>query len=149
MNKPERSELFTKAEGLFKQAKDASGNALKTAHDAGKRMWDRATDAPDENKRRQKILWLTGGGVAAVIAVLFVLSRIGGDDNIEAAAPSAQAVSAIQVETRSFEMEVSLNGEARPVRDIVAEKGLMSTADFDRRGERAAIDGNIRPRPKT
>jgi len=31
----------------------------------------------------------------------------------------------------------------RPVRDIVAEKGLMSTADFDRLVERAAIDGNI------
>jgi fumarate hydratase class II/aspartate ammonia-lyase len=37
----------------------------------------------------------------------------------------------------------------RPVRDIVAEKGLMSTAEFDRLVERAAIDGNIRPRPKT
>jgi fumarate hydratase class II/aspartate ammonia-lyase len=33
----------------------------------------------------------------------------------------------------------------RPVRDIVAEKGLMSTADFDRLVERAAIDGNITP----
>jgi fumarate hydratase class II/aspartate ammonia-lyase len=37
----------------------------------------------------------------------------------------------------------------RAVRDIVAEKGLMSTAEFDRLVERAAIDGNIRPRPKT
>lgn len=33
----------------------------------------------------------------------------------------------------------------RPVRDIVAEKGLMSTAEFDRLVERAAIDGNIGP----
>ena len=33
----------------------------------------------------------------------------------------------------------------RPVRDIVAEKGLMSTAEFDRLVERAAIDGNISP----
>lgn len=31
----------------------------------------------------------------------------------------------------------------RPVRDIVAEKGLMSIAEFDRLVERAAIDGNI------
>jgi fumarate hydratase class II/aspartate ammonia-lyase len=37
----------------------------------------------------------------------------------------------------------------RPVRDIVAEKGLMSIEEFDRLVERAAIDGNIRPRPKT
>ena len=33
----------------------------------------------------------------------------------------------------------------RPVRDIVAEKGLMSTTEFDRLVERAAIDGNISP----
>ena len=31
----------------------------------------------------------------------------------------------------------------RPVREIVAEKGLMSTAEFDRLVERAAIEGNI------
>ena len=33
----------------------------------------------------------------------------------------------------------------RPVRDIVAEKKLMSTADFDRLVERAAVEGNITP----
>jgi len=33
----------------------------------------------------------------------------------------------------------------RPVRDIVAEKGLMSTAEFDRLVERAAVEGNITP----
>jgi fumarate hydratase class II/aspartate ammonia-lyase len=31
----------------------------------------------------------------------------------------------------------------RPVREIVAEKGLMSAAEFDKLVERAAIDGNI------
>jgi fumarate hydratase class II/aspartate ammonia-lyase len=31
----------------------------------------------------------------------------------------------------------------RPVRDIVAEKGLMSTAEFDRLVEQAAVEGNI------
>jgi len=31
----------------------------------------------------------------------------------------------------------------RPVREIVAEKGLMSTEEFDRLVERAAIEGNI------
>lgn len=119
MNKPERPELFSRAEGLFKRAKDASGKALVTARDAGKRVWTRATDAPDDNKRRTKILWLTGGGIAAIIAVLFVLSRLGGDNNIEAKQTSdAQAVSVVQVQTRTFETEVSLNGEARPVRDI-------------------------------
>jgi fumarate hydratase class II/aspartate ammonia-lyase len=33
----------------------------------------------------------------------------------------------------------------RPVRDIVAEKGLMSREDFDRLVERAAIEGDITP----
>ena len=33
----------------------------------------------------------------------------------------------------------------RPVRDIVAEKGLMNTEEFDRLVERAAIDGNFGP----
>jgi aspartate ammonia-lyase len=32
----------------------------------------------------------------------------------------------------------------RPVRDIVAEKGLMAAEDFDRLVEQAAIDGNIK-----
>lgn len=117
MNKPDLPQL-ERPEGLFKRAKDASGKALRTARDAGKRAWDRATDAPDEGKRRTKILWMTGGAIAAVIAVLFVVSRIGGDDNIQAPPATAQAISVIPVATHTFETEVSLNGEARPVRDI-------------------------------
>jgi HlyD family secretion protein len=153
MNKPERPELFTRAEGLFKRAKDASGKALRGARDAGERAWKSATDAPDENKRRAKILWLTGGGIAALIAVLFVLSRIGGDDNIEAPAPTAQAVSVIQVQTRTFETEVSLNGEARPVRDIQVSAPatgvrimqiLVDEGDTVRQGQAMArLDSNL------
>lgn len=118
MNKPEDQEEFTKADGFFKRAKDASGKALRGARDAGERAWKSATDAPDENKRRRKILILTAAGIAGLIAVLFVLSRMGGDDHIAAPAPTAQAVSVINVQNRTFETEVSLNGEARPVRDI-------------------------------
>ncbi len=119
MNKPESPEPFNEAPGLFKRAKDASGKVLRDARDAGKRAWERATDAPDENKRRRKILWMIGGGIAAVITVLFITSRIGGDNNIVAPpVPAGQAVSVIAVQARTFESEVSLNGEARPVRDI-------------------------------
>jgi RND family efflux transporter MFP subunit len=118
MNKPDSPELFTKAEGLFKRAKDASGKALRGARDAGKRAWDRATDSPDESKRRKKVLTLLGLGIAGIIAVLFTLSRLGGDDRIQAPAQTAQAVSVVPVEVRTFESEISLNGEARPVRDI-------------------------------
>lgn len=117
MNKPDLPQL-ERPEGLFKRAKDASGKAFRTARDAGKRAWDRATDAPDAGKRRTKILWMTGGAIAAVIAVLFFTSRMGGDDNIQAPRATAQAVSVIPVATHTFETEVSLNGEARPVRDI-------------------------------
>jgi RND family efflux transporter MFP subunit len=118
MNKPENPEPFNEAPGFLKRAKDASGKALRGARDAGKRVWERATDAPDANKRRNKILMLTAGGIAALIAVLFVASRIGGDGNIEAQPAMAQAVSVVPVEARTFETQVSLNGEARPVRDI-------------------------------
>ncbi len=118
MNKPENPEPFNEAPGFLKRAKDASGRALRGARDAGKRAWERATDAPDANKRRNKILMLTGGGIAALIAVLFIASRIGGDGNIEAQPATAQAVSVVPVEARTFETQVSLNGEARPVRDI-------------------------------
>lgn len=118
MNKPERPEIFARAEGLLKRAKEAGGNALRSARDVGERAWQAATDAPDEKKRRTKVLLLTGGAIAALIAVLFVLSRLGGDQHIQAPAATAQAVSVVPVALRTFETDVSLNGEARPVRDI-------------------------------
>jgi HlyD family secretion protein len=118
MNKHDLPEL-ERPEGLFKRAKQASTKAFRTARDAGKRAWDRATEAPDEDKRRKKILTMLGLGIAAVIIVLAVLSRIGGDNNIETRRSSdAQAVSVVPVQMSTFETEVSLNGEARPVRDI-------------------------------
>ena len=145
MNKPDSPEDFTKADGFLKRAKDAGGNALRTARDAGKRVWERATDAPDEEKRRKKILTLLGLGIAAVIAVLFIASRMGGDNNIEAARTSdAQAVSVVAVQTQTFETEISLNGEARPVRDIQVSAPatgvrilqiLVDEGDFVRQGQ--------------
>jgi len=147
MNKPESPELFTKAEGLFKRARDASGNALRGARDAGKRAWERATDAPDADKRRKKILTLLGLGIAAIIITLAVLSRIGGDGHIETPPATAQAVSVVPVEVRTFETEVSLNGEARPVRDVqvTAQASgvrilqiLVDEGDFVRQGQAMA-----------
>jgi multidrug efflux pump subunit AcrA (membrane-fusion protein) len=61
---------------------------------------------------------MTGGGIAALIAVLFVVSRLGGDGAHSSRSSTAQAVSVVPVEVRTFASEVSLNGEARPVRDI-------------------------------
>ena len=146
MNKPDLPQL-ERPESLFKRARDAGGHAFRTARDAGRRVWERATDAPDPGKRRTKLLWLTGGAIAAVIAVLFFVSRIGGDDNIEAPPSTAQAVSVIPVATHTFETEVSLNGEARPVRDIqVAAPAtgvrilqiLVDEGDFVRQGQAMA-----------
>jgi hypothetical protein len=113
MNKPESPEFLTRAEGLFEKAKDVSGRALRGAKEAGERMWKNATDAPDEDKRRKKVLWLTGGGIVAVIAVLFVLSRLGGEradqrrdgDQPRQAHPRARAVRA----------DGERQGSARPV----------------------------------
>ncbi|MEQ1489385.1 MAG: efflux RND transporter periplasmic adaptor subunit [Terricaulis sp.] len=146
MNKPDLPQL-ERPEGLIQRAKDASGKAFRTARDAGKRVWDKATDAPDDGKRRTKILWMTGGAIAAVIAVLFFTSRMGGDDNIQAPPASAQAISAIPVAMHTFQTEVSLNGEARPVRDIqvTAQASgvrilqiLVDEGDFVRQGQAMA-----------
>lgn len=153
MNKPDSAEDFIKADGFFKRAKDAGGRALRTARDAGKRAWERATDAPDEDKRRKKILTMLGLGIAAVIAVLFTVSRIGGDNNIEAARTSdAQAVSVVAVQTQTFETEISLNGEARPVRDVQVTAQatgvrilqiLVDEGDFVRQGQAMARLGPL------
>jgi RND family efflux transporter MFP subunit len=119
MNKPEDQEEFTKAEGFFKRAKDASGNALRTARDAGKRAWDKATYDPDDGKRRRRIIVLGAGALIAFIAVISVLTRIGGDENLKIDPGStAQTVSVVTVQTHTIHPTIALNGEARPVRDI-------------------------------
>lgn len=118
MNKPERPEIFGKAQGLFKRAADASGNALRGARDAGQRAWDKATEGEDEQAKRRRVLFMLGGGIVAAILVMSVLSRMGGDGAIETAPPTAMAVSAITAEMRPLQATISLSGEARPIRDI-------------------------------
>jgi HlyD family secretion protein len=118
MNKPERPEIFNKAGDLLKRAADAGGSALKSVGDASEAAWNRATDAPDEAGKRRKTLIILGGGIAAIIAVLFVVSRLGGDGAVHTPVSTAQAVSVITVAPRGVTPTISLNGEARPVRDI-------------------------------
>ena len=107
MNKPVPPEKSNEAKSLFERTAEGGGNA-----------WKRVTNAPTEEGRRRRVLMLLGAGIFAVIAVLFVMSRLGGDGAVHTEVASAQAVSAITVETQSFNPVISLNGEARPVRDI-------------------------------
>lgn len=142
MNKPEQPENFDKPQGFFKRAADAGENA-----------WKRATDSEDEGTRRRKVLTLLGGGIAASIAVLFVLSRLGGDGAINTPVSTAQAVSLIAVESHGITPTISLNGEARPVRDIqVAAPAtglrimqiLVDEGDYVRAGQpMARLDTNV------
>lgn len=118
MNKPEPQEPFDKAEGFFKRTAEGGGAAFRKARDAGQNAWNRVTAAPTEEGRRRRVLMIMGAGILAFIAVLFVLSRMGGDGAVHTEVASAQAVSAITVETQSFNAVISLSGEARPVRDI-------------------------------
>lgn len=118
MNKPDRPEIFNKAGDLLKRAADAGGTAMKSVGDASEAAWNRAIDAPDEAGKRRKALLILGGGIAAIIAVLFVVSRLGGDGAVHTPVSTAQAVSVIEVASRGVTPTVSLNGEARPVRDI-------------------------------
>jgi len=111
--------MFGKAEGLIKRAADAGGSALSNARDAGQRAWDKVTEGEDEQARRRRVLFLLGGGIALVIAIMAVLSRLGGDGAIRVAeTPTAMAVSAVTVQAQPLQARISLNGEARPVRDI-------------------------------
>jgi RND family efflux transporter MFP subunit len=118
MNKPERPAISAPAEDLFQHVKDAGVRALQAAGDARETLWKRATDAPDEDQRRKKVLWLTGGAIGAIVATLFVTSRMGGESYTEPPTSTAQAVSVITLEGRAFRTTLSLSGEARPVRDI-------------------------------
>jgi RND family efflux transporter MFP subunit len=118
MNKPVPPEKFNEAKSLFERTAEGGGNAFRKARDAGENAWKRVTNAPTEEGRRRRVLMLLGAGIFAVIAVLFVMSRLGGDGAVHTEVASAQAVSAITVETQSFNPVISLNGEARPVRDI-------------------------------
>lgn len=154
MTKPERPEIFARAQGLLKRAADAGGRALRTAKDAGERMLSGdADEALDEAKRRKRVLWLTGGGIAALIAALFILSRLGGDGAVHTPVDTAQGVTVIAIETHSFSPRISLNGEARPVRDIqVAAPAsgvrilqlLVDEGDYVRAGQpMARLDTNL------
>ena len=148
MNKPENPETFDRANGLLKRAADAGGRALRGARDAGQRAWDSATtDSEDTPGKRRRVLFMLGGGIVAAIAIMSVLSRLGGDGAIQAEAPTAMAVSAISVEMQPLQGTVSLNGEARPVRDIqVAAPAtgvrvlqiLVDEGDYVRQGQAMA-----------
>jgi HlyD family secretion protein len=107
MNKPDKPEIFTRAEGLFKRAAGA-----------GESAWRKATGEPDDPAHRRRVLTLLGIGIVALIAVMFVLSRLGGDGAVHTPVSTAQAVSVITTAERPFHSTISLNGEARPVRDI-------------------------------
>ena len=118
MNKPDKPEIFTRAEGLFKRAADAGGKAYETAKGAGESVWRKAAGEPDDPSHRRRVLTMLGAGIVAVIAIMFVLSRVGGDGAVHTPVSTAQAVSVITIVERPFHATISLNGEARPVRDI-------------------------------
>lgn len=154
MNKPERPELFDRAQGLLRSAADAGGRALKGARDAGAGALN-GPEGLDAKARRRRIVLMTAGGVIAAIAVIFVITHMGGD---EAGAPTgavntAQAVSVFTVQTSAFQPTIALNGEARPVRDIqvaAAATGvrilsiMVDEGDMVREGQpMARLDTNL------
>jgi HlyD family secretion protein len=116
MNKPERPELFTRAQGLLKRVGDAGGKALRNARSVGERAW-KGEGEPDEVRRSRRVVILTGAAILAAILVIATLTRIGGGDE-RVAVDTRQAVTVVQIQPRQFSPTISLNGEARPTRDI-------------------------------
>lgn len=153
MNKPERPELFNKAEGLFKRAAEKGGGFVRSARDAGESAWNKATASETEEGRRRKVLIILGAGIVAAIVVMAILSRLGGDGAVRTEVATAQAVSVVEVGTESFSPVISLNGEARPVRDIQVSAPtsgvrileiLVDEGDMVRQGQAMArLDTNL------
>ncbi len=120
MNKPERPEIFARAQSLLKRAADAGGRAVRDARAAGERVWNGDGEAEDQQdvRKRRRVVLLTGAGIVAGILIIATLTRIGGGSAERVEVDTRQAVTAITIEQRTFSPTVALNGQARPTRDI-------------------------------
>lgn len=75
-------------------------------------------DAPPDQKKNRRIVYLTFAGIAAGALGIYVLTHLPtGAPQLEQPDPR-QAVSVFTVASRNFEPRIALSGEARPVRDI-------------------------------
>ncbi|WP_395646960.1 efflux RND transporter periplasmic adaptor subunit [Terricaulis sp.] len=101
-----KPEFLNRAQEALKSATTASINAFKGGDDL------------DAAARRRRILIFGGLAALALIAVISVVSRIGGDNNVSVQSNTTQAVSVIPIGAHTFHPTVALNGEARPQRDI-------------------------------
>ncbi len=117
MNKPERPEIFSRAQGLLKRVGDSGVRALHKARTVGERAW-KGEGEPDEVRRSRRIVLMTGAGILAGIVLIAILTRLGGDGAERVAVDTRQAVTAVRIEARQFSPTIALNGEARPTRDI-------------------------------
>jgi len=116
MNKPEKPELFSRAQGLLKRVGETGGRAFRKARNMGEQAW-KGEGEPDDVRRSRRVVMLTGAGILAAILAIAVLTRIGGGDQ-RVAVDTRQAVSVVQVEPRLFSPAITVSGEARPTRDI-------------------------------
>ncbi len=117
MNKPERPELFNRAQGLLKRVGDAGGRALRNARTVGERAW-KGEGEPDDVRRSRRVVLLTAAGIIAALVVIGVLTRIGGGGAERVAVDTRQAVTVVHIQPRLFSPTITLTGEARPTRDI-------------------------------
>lgn len=101
-----KPEFLNRAQEALKNATVASVNAIKGGDDL------------DAAARRRRILIIGGLGALALIAIISVASRIGGDNNIAVDAETTQAVTVVPITAHTFNPTIALNGEARPQRDI-------------------------------
>ncbi|MET0181947.1 MAG: efflux RND transporter periplasmic adaptor subunit [Caulobacterales bacterium] len=100
-----KPDIFSSAQSLFKRVND------KFFSDDG------VTGEELQARKRRRVVILIGGGIAIAALGIFLLTHFGGGDDVGEPVDRTQAVTAVTVEEKPFERRITLQGEARPLRD--------------------------------
>lgn len=107
--KPEKPELFARAQNLWRRV-GAAGEAA----------WQRAIASPTDAGRRRKIVMIAGGLFVGLLAGIAIVSHMGAERPAETAEGDSryQAVTVVTVEAHAFSPVIEISGQARPQRDL-------------------------------
>lgn len=113
-----KPEFLIRARTLWQRVGEFSAEQWRRGRDAGRALWRKVTDAPDEKGRSRRIVMLAGGAILVGILAIYALTHIGAGQANRVDVDTRQAVTAIAIQPHEFSPTISLNGQARPERDI-------------------------------